>query len=90
MSWTRTLLDRWSIGGVAIKSASGSTPTTSINSQVSQSSDDAEEAGTDATGSYSNGTMDLSRPSDLELIKDDDTSGGYSAGQQRSGFVLTH
>ena len=61
---------------------------TTINKSVIASSDDAEEAGPDATGSYTLGTMDLTS-SDIELNEDHDTSGGYSTGTQKVGLRFT-
>ncbi len=55
------------------------------SSQVSQSSDDAEEAGPDATGSHPPGYMDLTS-SDIESTTDNDTSAGYSGGTQKIGL----
>ncbi|MBP7961497.1 MAG: SBBP repeat-containing protein [Caldilineaceae bacterium] len=58
---------------------------TMLASTISASSDDAEEAGPDATGTYSPGYMDLTS-SDLELTQDFDTSAGYSGGTQKIGL----
>ena len=59
-----------------------------INKSVAASSDDAEEAGPDATGTYSPGHMDLTS-SDIELVTDNDTGGGYSGGTQKVGLRFT-
>ena len=56
-----------------------------ITRSVAASSDDAEEAGPDATGTYSPGHMDLTS-SDIELVSDNDTGGGYSGGTQKVGL----
>ena len=57
----------------------------SVSGQVSQSSDDAEEAGPDATGSHPPGYMDFTS-SDIEFTTDKDTGGGYSGGTQKIGM----
>lgn len=59
-----------------------------INKSIATGNDDAEEAGPDATGSYSNGTMDLTS-SDIELGHDFDQGAGYSTGTQKSGLRFT-
>ena len=53
--------------------------------QISQSSDDAEEAGPDATGSHPPGYIDRTS-SDIEFTTDKDTSAGYSGGTQKIGL----
>jgi hypothetical protein len=59
-----------------------------IIKSVAAGSDDAEEAGPDATGSLSPGDMDLTS-SDIELVTDNDTGGGYSGGTQKIGLRFT-
>ncbi len=61
---------------------------TTITKSVTASSDDAEEAGPDATGSYSPGHIDLAS-SDIELVTDNDEAGGYSGGTQKVGLRFT-
>jgi CSLREA domain-containing protein len=58
---------------------------TTISIRVNQSTDDAEEAGPDATGSHPPGYMDLTS-SDIELTTDTDATGGYSGGTQKIGM----
>ena len=61
---------------------------TVLSKSVTASSDDAEEAGSDATGSYYLGHIDLTS-SDIELITDNDATGGYSGGTQKVGLRFT-
>jgi uncharacterized repeat protein (TIGR01451 family) len=56
-----------------------------LDVRIAASSDDAEEAGPDATGSHSPGDM-YPTSSDLELTTDNDTSAGYSDGTQKIGL----
>ena len=67
---------------------SATTYAATITKSVAADSDDAEEAGPDATGTYSPGHMDLGS-SDIELTEDHDTGGGYSGGTQKVGLRFT-
>ena len=61
---------------------------TTITRSVAASSDDAEEAGPDSTGTHPPGYMDLVS-SDIELTTDNDATGGYSGGTQKVGLRFT-
>jgi hypothetical protein len=59
-----------------------------ITKSIATGSDDAEEAGPNATGTYSPGNIDLTS-TDMELTQDDDTGGGYTGGTQKIGLRFT-
>ncbi len=60
---------------------------TTITKSIAANSDDAEEQGPDGTGNPT-GTVYLTS-SDIELVTDNDTSGGYSGGTQTVGLRFT-
>ncbi|MFN0200304.1 MAG: hypothetical protein ACKVTZ_02220, partial [Bacteroidia bacterium] len=60
----------------------------SITQSILTGSDDAEEAGPDAFGTYYNGKMDISS-TDIELGQDFDDGSGYYTGTQKVGLRFT-
>jgi hypothetical protein len=59
-----------------------------VTRSIAASSDDAEEAGPDATGTHLPGHMDRTS-TDIELVRDQDGTGGYSGGTQKIGLRFT-
>ncbi len=59
-----------------------------VTKTIAAGSDDAEEAGPNATGSHPPGYIDMTS-TDIELTTDTDAGGGYTGGTQKIGLRFT-